>query len=206
MKHLDWYFDVISPFAYLASTQLQRISPLASIKPVPVVFAGLLQHFGNIGPAEIAPKRQWTFEHCAWTAHQLGVPLNPPAAHPFNPVPLLRAVLAAGGDLAATHAAFQYVWVEGGDPSNAAAIAERLNTTPKAINTPAIKAQLIANGQAAIANGVFGVPTAVVDGHCFWGLDGMDMLVAYLQNDAWFQTTAYSAVKDFPQGVQRVVR
>ena len=123
LKQLDWYFDVISPFAYLAHTQLTALTPHAQIRYVPVVFAGLLQHFGNVGPAEIAPKRQWTFEHCAWTAHTLGVPFNPPAAHPFNPIPLLRAIVAAGSTSAAVSAAFEYVWVLGGDVGDSAAIA-----------------------------------------------------------------------------------
>jgi 2-hydroxychromene-2-carboxylate isomerase len=204
MKQLTWYFDVISPFAYLQSTQLHRISQHADITFKPVVFAGLLQHFGNIGPAEIVPKRQWTFEHVAWTAHALGVPMQPPAAHPFNPVALLRTIVAAGCTATAVKTVFDYVWVQRGDLTDLTALHATLNLPPDAITAPAVKAELIANGQAAIASGVFGVPTAVADDKLFWGVDSSDMLLAYLQGDAWFHSPAYTAVKDFPQGVQRV--
>jgi 2-hydroxychromene-2-carboxylate isomerase len=204
MKQLTWYFDVISPFAYLQSTQLHRLAPHADISFKPVVFAGLLQHFGNIGPAEIVPKRQWTFEHVAWTAHSLGVPMQPPAAHPFNPVALLRTIVAAGCTAAAVKTVFDYVWVQSGDLNDLSTLHNALNLTPDAVTAPAVKAELIANGQAAIDAGVFGVPTSVVDGKTFWGVDSTDMLLAYLQGDAWFKSPAYTAVKDFPQGVQRV--
>ncbi len=203
MKQLTWFFDVISPFAYLQSTQLARIAPHANINYKPVVFAGLLQHFGNIGPAEIVPKRQWTFEHVAWTAHALNVPMKPPAAHPFNPVTLLRAIVAAGSTAQAVRTAFEYVWVEQGDLTDIAALCAALGIGTESLGAVAVKAELIANGQAAIAANVFGVPTAVVDGKTFWGLDSTDMLLAYLQGDAWFESPAYTGVKDFPQGVQR---
>ena len=203
LKQLDWYFDVISPFAYLAHTQLTALTPHAQIRYVPVVFAGLLQHFGNVGPAEIAPKRQWTFEHCAWTAHTLGVPFNPPAAHPFNPIPLLRAIVAAGSTAAAVAATFEYAWVLGGDVGDSAAIAAHVGVDMATLSAPVVKAQLIANGQAAIAAGVFGVPSAVVDKSVFWGLDGMPMLKHYLLGDNWFDSHAYTGVAIYPQGVQR---
>jgi 2-hydroxychromene-2-carboxylate isomerase len=204
VKQLTWYFDVISPFAYLQSTQLTRIAAHAHITFKPVVFAGLLQHFGNVGPAEIAPKRQWTFEHVAWTAHALGVALNPPAAHPFNPIALLRTIVAAGCTAATVKTVFDYVWVQRGDLTELTLLHAALNLAPQAIAAPAVKAELIANGQAAVTAGVFGVPTAVVDDQLFWGVDATEMLLAYLQGDAWFSSAAYTAVKAFPQGVQRV--
>jgi 2-hydroxychromene-2-carboxylate isomerase len=203
LKQLTWYFDVISPFAYLQSTQLARLALHANITFKPIVFAGLLQHFGNIGPAEIVPKRQWTFEQVAWMAHVLGVPFKLPAAHPFNPVSLLRAIVAAGSTAQAVQAVFEYVWVQRGDLNDINALHRVLGITTEAASTSSVKAELIANGQMAIANQVFGVPTAVVDGKNFWGVDSTDMLLAYLKGDQWFESAAYLGVKDFPQGVQR---
>ncbi len=204
MKQITWYFDLISPFAYLQSTQLRRFAPYAQVSYKPLVFAGLLQHFGNIGPAEIAPKRQWTFEHVAWTAHRMGLPMHPPAAHPFNPVALLRAVVAAGSTAQAVRTAFAYVWEQQGDVQDLTALYAALGVTPELASTSAVKAELIANGQQAVEAQVFGVPTIAVEGHHFWGVDATDMALAFVQGDAWFQTPAYTAVKDFPQGVQRV--
>jgi 2-hydroxychromene-2-carboxylate isomerase len=62
MRIADWYFDFISPFAYLQSEQLHRLQPLVQIRYRPVLFAGLLKHWGNKGPAEVLPKRQFTYE------------------------------------------------------------------------------------------------------------------------------------------------
>lgn len=204
MKPLVWYFDLISPFAYLQSTQLHRFAPHAEVVFKPLVFAGLLQHFGNVGPAEIAPKRQWTFEHVAWQAQQLGLPMRLPAAHPFNPVAMLRAIVAAGSTATAVRTAFAYVWEQGGDLHELTALYAALGLTAAQCNTPAVKAELIANGQQAIAAQVFGVPTVVVQARQFWGVDATDMALAYLQNDAWFSSSAYLDVQHYPQGVQRV--
>src|SRR5689334_10438458 len=82
----DWYFDFISPFAYLQSEQLERLHPYVQIRYRPVLFAGLLKHWGQKGPAEIVPKRQFTFEFALWQAAKLGIPFKMPPAHPFNPL------------------------------------------------------------------------------------------------------------------------
>ncbi|WP_170942314.1 DsbA family protein, partial [Noviherbaspirillum denitrificans] len=96
MKKLDWYFDFISPFSYLQSELLHTLPDDVEITFRPVLFAGLLAHWDNKGPAEIVPKRTWTFEHCAWLAYENGIPMTMPAHHPFNPLPLLRLCIALG--------------------------------------------------------------------------------------------------------------
>ena len=62
----------------------------------PVLFAGLLEHWGQKGPAEVPVKRRWTYRWCTWWARELGIPFRFPAAHPFNPLPHLRLALACG--------------------------------------------------------------------------------------------------------------
>ncbi|MCX7274029.1 MAG: DsbA family protein, partial [Burkholderiales bacterium] len=88
MKTLNWYFDFISPYAYLQSTRLDDFSQDVLVKCHPVLFAGLLAHHGQKGPAEIAGKRTFTYEHVAWLAERNGIALRFPASHPFNPLPL----------------------------------------------------------------------------------------------------------------------
>ena len=96
MKHITFYLDFISPYAYLAFEKLpQALEGLSySVDYKPVLLAGLLKHHGQLGPAEIAGKREWTFRQVQWLAKAHGIALTIPQAHPFNPLALLRLALA----------------------------------------------------------------------------------------------------------------
>jgi 2-hydroxychromene-2-carboxylate isomerase len=205
-KSVDWYFDVISPFAYLQSEQLDAIAQHVDIQFKPVLFAGLLNHFANVGPAEIEPKRRFTFERIAWLAHSRNIPVVMPPAHPFNSLPLLRFVIAAGCTRDAMHAAFRFVWQQGKAPQDEAALTELLkqfSLPADTLNSDAVKQQLRSHGESAIAAGVFGVPSTVVDGRVFWGEDSTDMLLAYLRGDAFFTSPLMQAAMQLPSGIQR---
>lgn len=206
MKQLNWYFDFISPFSYLQSELLHTLPADVHISFKPVLFAGLLKHWNNIGPAEIAPKRTWTFEHCAWLAHKHDIPLKMPAHHPFNPLPLLRLCIALGSTEAIVHRLFRYVWCEGHLPTDGAAwedLMEELQVSPAMLDAAEVKQQLRINGENAIAANVFGVPTAVVDNRCFWGMDSTDMLLAYLRGDPFFRSGLFKSAQELPQGIHR---
>src|SRR5256886_11848213 len=95
---VSWVFDVISPFAYLAFPQLSRLPAHVDVEFVPVLLAGLLRHFGQLGPAEIPSKRRFTYRFALWRARQLGLPMRMPPAHPLNPLAALRLIIAAGSD------------------------------------------------------------------------------------------------------------
>ena len=201
-----WYFDFISPFAYLQWQLLQRQSIDFTLQPIPTLFAGLLAHWDNKGPVEILPKRQWTYEHCLWIAHRHGIPMRLPAQHPFNPLPLLRLCIAKQNDHAVVDRLFRYVWQEGHLPSDDhawQALLKELQITQTEIETTEVKDTLRRHGDLAIAANVFGVPTAVVNQQCFWGVDATDMLIAYLQQDAFFSTAAFQDAKNLPVGIQR---
>ena len=95
---LGWVFDVISPFAYLAFRRLAGLPATLRIEFVPVLLAGLLGHFGQLGPAEIPAKRRFTYRYVLWQARQLNIPMRMPPGHPFNPLAALRLIIAAGND------------------------------------------------------------------------------------------------------------
>ncbi|MFZ6658534.1 2-hydroxychromene-2-carboxylate isomerase [Undibacterium sp. TJN19] len=209
MKQLDWYFDFISPFAYLQSELLGQLKGVEVIHYHPVLFAGLLNHWDNKGPAEIPPKRLWTFEHCAWLARKHGIPLRMLPEHPFNPLPLLRLCVAAGSTAEIVQRLYRFVWRDGHIPAQTEhwqALLAELHMTPAMLDTPAIKDALRHNGEKAIAAGVFGVPASVVDGRCFWGLDSTDMLQAWLDGDTFFQSSAMQAAQNMPNGLQRKIK
>ena len=210
MKHITFYLDFISPYAYLAFEQL----PVAlkgvsySVRYKPVLFAGMLKHHGQLGPAEIRPKREWTYRQVLWLAHSLGIPLQMPASHPFNPLALLR--LAVASDAEGTpnryvcETLLRHVWCGGADATEAQrlqAVTQELDPQ-RAVNSDEVKAQLKANTDEAIELGVFGVPTFEVDGKLFWGLDALPMLRAYLSGDPWFEGS-WNSVASVAQGIRR---
>ncbi|MBC7955340.1 MAG: 2-hydroxychromene-2-carboxylate isomerase [Cytophagales bacterium] len=212
MKHLRFTFDVISPYAYLAFERLpqalQGISHEVSYQPV--LFAGLLQHWGQKGPAEITPKRDWSYRQVMWLAHEQGIPFEMPAQHPFNPLALLRLTLActpAGltPNRWVCEQVLRHVWRGGADAADAgrlAALTQRLAPQREPAGAE-VKDELKAATADAAARGVFGVPTVEVDGRHFWGLDGLEMLSAYLRGDPWFDGSAWEAAATLPQGIQR---
>ena len=210
MKHITFYLDFISPYAYLAFEQL----PVAlkgvsySVRYKPVLFAGMLKHHGQLGPAEITPKREWTYRQVLWLAHSLGIALQMPASHPFNPLALLR--LAVASDAEGTpnryvcETLLRHVWCGGADATEAQrlqAVTQELDPQ-RAVNSDEVKAQLKANTDEAIALGVFGVPTFEVDGKLFWGLDALPMLRAYVSGDPWFEGS-WNSVASVAQGIRR---
>ena len=206
MKQLDWYFDFISPYSYLQSEILDRIAAQAQTRMRPVLFAGLLDHWGHVGPAELAPKRLWTFEHCVWLAERHGIAFKPPSMHPFNPLPLLRLSLVLGNRRDAVARLFRFVWQEGhttAEPDAWKALLAELRVDEDALRSEAVKGALRDNGTAAIAAGVFGVPTAVVDGRAFWGFDSTDMLLDYLDGNPFFHSAAMQGAATLPAGPGR---
>ena len=212
MKRIVFWFDVISPFAYLAFEHLPQALEGCSyeVQYRPVLFAGLLGHWGQKGPAEIAPKRAWTFRHIAWLSHTLQIPIDTPATHPFNPLPLLRLALACSEargtpNRHVVEALMRYVWRGGADASDAVRLRE-LAAALAPQRDPAgddVKAELRTCTNDAVVRGVFGVPTFDVDGRQFWGIDALPMLRAALQGDAWFDGPQWDAAAVAPPGVTR---
>ncbi|GAB3645718.1 2-hydroxychromene-2-carboxylate isomerase [Ramlibacter alkalitolerans] len=211
MKHITFHFDFISPYAYLAFEKLPEALKGLSYRVDyrPVLFAAMLKHHGQLGPAEIAPKRDWTYRQVLWLAHAHGIPLQLPAAHPFNPLGALRLALACGQDgLVNRYVAetvFRHVWRGGADAADAQRLAElrALLQPPRDPADEAVKAELKANTEAAIARGLFGVPTCEVDGRVFWGFDALPMLREYLEGNAWFAGGAWEQAADLPTGQTR---
>ena len=211
MKHITFYFDVISPYAYLAFEQLPEtlkgISYGVTYKPV--LFAGLLKHHGQLGPAEIASKREWTYRQVQWLAHELGIEFQLPAAHPFNPLALMRLAIAAGHaglpNRYVTEKLFHHVWLGGLDAAEEQRL-EALKTEFKLVaepNSAEVKERLKMHTDNAIKLGIFGVPTLEVDGKLFFGLDSLPMLAAYLSGNPMLSDSSWNDVTKIPIGTSR---
>ena len=212
MKQLTFWFDPISPFAALAFERLPEVLVGHSHSVVyrPILFAGLLKEWGQKGPAEIEPKRAWTFRHVAWLAHQHGIALDVPAQHPFNPLALLRLLHACAPDggtpnRIACERVLRHVW-RGGFNANDAVRLRALTTALAPQRDPEhaeVKAALRAATADAVARGIFGVPTIELDGRLFWGHDALDMVGACLRGDPWFDGSAWADAQTPRAGVQR---
>lgn len=207
----DWYFDFISPFAYLQWRRLWRDEPAlaARLQPKPLLLAGLLNHWGQLGPAELPGKRRHTYRHVLWQARELGIPLRFPPAHPFNPLPALRLCLAAPDRVAATHALFAHIWEHGrsgDDLDELAQVARDLLQVPdlvEAISTRAVKEQLALHGAEAIGRQAFGVPTLVVGAEIFWGNDATSMAIAFLKDPTLFNDPEMRRIEHMPATARR---
>ena len=187
MPKAKWYFDFISPFAYLQLARFRELPQDLDVELRPVLFAGLLKHWRHLGPAEIPSKRRFVYRFFKWHADRRGLPFTMPPSHPFNPLPALRLALAAGPDLDTVRTIFHHIYGEGNQPDSGeviSAIADRLgvHNAVARLSDPVIKAALRSNTDEAVKAGVFGVPTFLVNGELFWGDDATDMLLDYLRN------------------------
>lgn len=206
MRTATWYFDFISPFAYLGLHRLKELPSDVAIEYRPVLFAGLLNHWGQKGPAELPSKRRYTYRWCHWWAGQLGIPFRLPAAHPFNPLHHLRLAIACGSTPAAVRRIFDSIWTSGEDASDQgrfAALCAEFGVTADALAAPAVKDALKSNTEAAARAGVFGVPTIEVDGELFWGTDAMEFLRAFLADPSILTSAEMRRLDGLPVAAAR---
>jgi 2-hydroxychromene-2-carboxylate isomerase len=199
---IDWYFDFVSPYSYICLHRLKELPVQVSYKPV--LFAGLLKHWGQKGPAEIPAKRQWTYRWCTWWARELGIPFRFPAAHPFNPLPHLRLALACGSHPQAVKRIFEWVWMTGenaSDEQRFAALCRELGID--AAKLAEAKDALRQKTEEAATAGVFGVPSFVADGEVFWGADSIHFVQAFLHDEAVLRNAEMRRVDALPIGAAR---
>jgi 2-hydroxychromene-2-carboxylate isomerase len=199
-----FYYDIISPFAYLYLKQRQRLESKLDITPVPILLGGLLRSTDNKGPGEIAAKRPHTYQFCVWQAEKLGIPFRFPEHHPFTTVAAQRLLTQEKADWVMIERAFDYVWVEGKDPnlswSEFCVYLGLSADTPRPEN-PEVKAQLIANTNQAKLDGAFGIPALIINQRCFWGVDAIDWTLDYLDRPGMFEEASYAYAGNVPNGL-----
>lgn len=208
-RTVDWYFDLVSPFSYLQMRAFDRLPAGTTIVAKPVLLGALLKHWGQLGPAEVEPKRLHTYRMCQWTASKRGIPFRMPPRHPFNPVQALRLLIGVGCTIESAGKAFAFIFGEGrcpDTPEELAVLAERLGATQpveEIVSDQAVKDALRQSTDEAIARGVFGVPTLHVDGENFWGDDATEMCAAYMADPHLFEKGAMAHIAEVEVGVRR---
>jgi len=212
-------FDYISPNAYVAWTQLPALAErhAVTIEPVPVLFAGLLEASGRLGPAEIPVQMRWMWKNVLRKTARLGVPFAPPAFHPFNPLLALRASslpLPERERRRLIDALFAAVWARGlhvSEPDVVRQVADEVGLNGASIvelaQQPESKDRLRTQTADAIARNVFGVPSMEAGDELFWGYDDFPHLELYLSGkdpidpaawEAWSAPLRSSAVRERP--------
>lgn len=203
---LVWYFDFISPYSYLQFAAYPELLRSAELRPV--LFAGLLNHWGSKGPAELPAKRLQTYRQTYWMAGQRGIVMNYPPAHPFNPIPALRLAIALDSSYEAVKLIFEFIWKEGRSVNEdwaglAAALGLDAAAADALATEPRVKEALAANGRQALERGVYGVPTFDTGKELFWGLDATDMLLDYLSDATLFDDPEMRRIAALPVGAAR---
>ncbi len=208
---LNWYFDFISPFAYLQLSQFSRLPEAVEIEFKPILFAGLLKAWNNVGPAEIAPKRIFTYKHCYSIAKKNNIPFTMPPAHPFNSLAALRLAIACQSNKKSIQIIFDTIWKAGrslDDPKTLDLLSSelQLDNIQELIANPEVKDKLRSNSEEAIQNLVFGVPTFVTQDNnkeIFWGFDTFEMLLDYIEDPISYYDQEMLNIQQLPEGVQR---
>ncbi len=212
---LDFYFDYLSPFAFFAWRDIGKLCEKhqLELRAHPVVFGKLLDHWGQLGPAEIIPKRDWVSRFCLRYAALHGFEYNPPKFHPFNPLPALRLSLkevSGGQQVAVIDALFNAGWTQGedlGDLDNLIAILARAGIdageNAEKITQQAVKDALASETSAAIDQGVFGVPTMIVGDQLFWGNDQFEHIGLLLEGKDPLDSLKHRSLESRPRKIDR---
>ena len=192
MATCELVFDLGSPYSYLAVTQLPGLLARtgAELRLTPVALGGIFKAMGS-GQLPPAPRVAWMRRDLELWAAKYGVPVSFPAIFPTRTINAQRALVAAGqGEpgLRATRALFDAYWAQGKDLADGAVVKAALDGAGldgaaliARSEEPAIKDALRANTDAALARGVFGVPTFFVGDALYWGNDRLEFVEAALR-------------------------
>ncbi|MDE2053302.1 MAG: 2-hydroxychromene-2-carboxylate isomerase [Xanthomonadaceae bacterium] len=185
---IEFYFDPVSPYAWLAAEQLDRlIEAGGKVVCRPILLAALLSANATKGPAEVPAKRAYVFHDVMCQAKRLGLPFRGPPSHPFNPLAALRVLHVVENEaqrLKLARCLLAAVWCQGADVSDACALHGVLanggfdaDAILAAATTDEVKLRLRNATLEAIDAGIFGVPTFRLRGELFWGADRVDTVV-----------------------------
>jgi 2-hydroxychromene-2-carboxylate isomerase len=183
---LEFFYDFVSPYSYLASTRVERLASRtgATLRWRPFLLGGVLKATGNRAPIEVAAKGRHMLTDLERWSRRLGVPLHFPAPFPFSSILALRTAFAAetaGKLVPFTHAVYRAAWADGRDIANPevlAAVASEAGLDGAALvaAAPQYKEALMKQTQEAIDRGAFGAPACFVGEELFIGNDRLDFV------------------------------
>lgn len=215
LKKLYFYFDYLSPYAYFSWRKIKNFCEEKNLELIlqPIVFGKLLDHWGQLGPAEIPPKRKWLMSYCIRYAKQHGFKFTGPKKHPFNTLTALRLSLpeVSGSDqMRIVDTVFKASWTQGKDLGDRNELIETLNaahfdggTLVANTDKSSTKDLLKKSTSDAIERGVFGVPTVIIDDQLFWGNDQFEHMAMHLSGDDGVSEELLNKVLKRERGIDR---
>jgi 2-hydroxychromene-2-carboxylate isomerase len=191
-KKIDFYFDFLSPYSYVAWTWVRTQSEFFDFNFIPVSIPKIISTYGTLGPAQIKPKRNYLFKDLIRYTTLHNIPFTTPLNLPFNSLYALRLSLlsvAEKSQRSIIDAIFRAGWEEGQDIGNDDILKNILKNKNieveslfKRMEDPTSRIELKKNIDLALTREVFGVPTFFVDDEMFWGNDSIKYLEMYLAN------------------------
>ncbi len=187
-KSVEFWFDVGSPAAYLAYTQLPGLARRAEAEILwkPMLLGGVFKLTGNRPPGDVAAKSAYMSNDLRRFARRYGAPYRRNPFFPIVTLNLMRGCLAAeraGVFHAYVDAVFRAMWAEERNTGDVEVLREVLTGAGldadalfAATQDPAIKQRLIDNTEEAVARGVFGAPSFFVGEELFFGQDRLDFV------------------------------
>ena len=190
MKSIDFYFDFLSPYSYLAWNWVRQNMDKYSFSFYPVPMASLIRSYETKGPAEIEPKRNYLFKHCLRYSEINRIPFQPPHQLPFNSLYALRMSLmenAGEEQFRVIDTIYMNGWGKGQDIGDEKFLVKILlqegidgNKLLENVGTKEIRNALKFNLKRALGLNIFGVPTFMIGDELFWGNDSIEHLKLYL--------------------------
>jgi 2-hydroxychromene-2-carboxylate isomerase len=196
MAHLEYFFDYVSPFSYMADTQLPALVERTGAEVVyrPFFLGGVMNLAKNSPPITVPNKGRYMFADITRWTRRYGIEANPNPHFPVNTLHAMRAAVAALGDerFRAFHEAmYRAVWVEGKNLGDEAVLGEAIGAAGldaarilARSKEQEVKDELRRNSEEAVERGAFGAPTFFVGSEMFWGNDRLDFVEEALRGSS----------------------
>jgi len=186
MSTIEFFYDVVSPYSYLASTRIEAIAADcgAQVQFRPFLLGGLMKAVGNTPPAYLAPRGAYMLKDLQRWGRYYGVPVRIPASFPPNSLLAQRVLTASEGDrrIELTHRFFHTTWGEGRDIADVGLVTEIAGADlVERAQDPATKQALTDATSDAQRRGAFGAPTFWVGNEMFFGNDRLPFLEQHLR-------------------------
>ena len=197
MNQIEFYYDLVSPYSYLAYGRVKRVCEENGTELVlrPMLLGAVHKAVGLQAPIYVKSKGSYQLRDIHRWAEHYGLPMEFPEPFPFRTLKTMRAAVALEEDLEPfTREAFGLYWEEGGAPKGfeeadedgpIREVARRIGRDPEEVlesaTTGEAKEALKSATDEAVERGVFGAPTFFVGGEMFWGNDRLHFVEVALQ-------------------------